>query len=175
MIWMKNFKKIEGEDFSNQNSHEIRKLCYQNANEQCKRNSYSVPEINILWCIDKFYFQHNYSASFYDFSGLVVTQTKWIILTCGPRYCLKVFSLYQKSLYNAWLTTARLRNSVKSKRNELQLLRQNLKTHSILKGQVRLKYFYLSFFCIKLLVVCFLFTSWRLFLHGFVILVLLIV
>lgn len=42
----------------------------------------------------------------------------------------------EKSLYNAWLTTARLRNSVKSKRNELQLLRQNLKTHSILKGQM---------------------------------------
>ncbi|KAL8130946.1 QWRF motif-containing protein 2-like isoform X2 [Apium graveolens] len=42
----------------------------------------------------------------------------------------------EKSLYNAWLTTARMRNSVKSKRNELQLLRQNLKTHSILKGQM---------------------------------------
>lgn len=42
----------------------------------------------------------------------------------------------EKSLYNAWLTTARLRNSVKSKRNELQLLRQNLKMHSILKGQM---------------------------------------
>ncbi|WOG98959.1 hypothetical protein DCAR_0418305 [Daucus carota subsp. sativus] len=44
--------------------------------------------------------------------------------------------LAEKSLYNAWLTIARLRNSVKSKRNELQLLRQNLKTQSILKGQM---------------------------------------
>lgn len=42
----------------------------------------------------------------------------------------------EKSLYNAWLTTARLRHSIKSKRIELQLQQQNLKMYSILKGQM---------------------------------------
>uniref|UniRef100_A0A5B6ZH66 Putative QWRF motif-containing protein 2-like n=1 Tax=Davidia involucrata TaxID=16924 RepID=A0A5B6ZH66_DAVIN len=42
----------------------------------------------------------------------------------------------EKSLYNAWVTTSKLRCSVISKRMELQLLRQNLKLYSILKGQI---------------------------------------
>ncbi|KAL7245377.1 hypothetical protein ACSBR2_000663 [Camellia fascicularis] len=41
----------------------------------------------------------------------------------------------EKSLYNAWVTTSKLRHSVKSKRVELQVLRKNLKLYSILKGQ----------------------------------------
>ncbi|KAJ8541183.1 hypothetical protein K7X08_001999 [Anisodus acutangulus] len=41
----------------------------------------------------------------------------------------------ERNLYNAWLTTLKLRHSVKSKRIQLQLLRQNVKLHSILKGQ----------------------------------------
>ncbi|XP_022772235.1 QWRF motif-containing protein 2-like [Durio zibethinus] len=42
----------------------------------------------------------------------------------------------EKSLYNAWTTTSKLRESVRAKRTELQLLRQNLKLISILKGQM---------------------------------------
>ncbi|KAK6257242.1 hypothetical protein QUC31_000701 [Theobroma cacao] len=42
----------------------------------------------------------------------------------------------EKSLYNAWITTSKLRESVRTKRTELQLLRQNLKLMSILKGQM---------------------------------------
>uniref|UniRef100_A0A5B6ZJ61 Putative QWRF motif-containing protein 2 n=2 Tax=Davidia involucrata TaxID=16924 RepID=A0A5B6ZJ61_DAVIN len=42
----------------------------------------------------------------------------------------------EKSLYNAWVTTSKLRCSVISKRMELQLLKQNLKLYSILKGQI---------------------------------------
>ncbi|KAK6115990.1 hypothetical protein DH2020_008259 [Rehmannia glutinosa] len=41
----------------------------------------------------------------------------------------------ERSLYNAWVSTSRLRHSVKSKRTELQLLRHNLKLYSILKEQ----------------------------------------
>ncbi|XP_059631139.1 QWRF motif-containing protein 2-like isoform X2 [Cornus florida] len=42
----------------------------------------------------------------------------------------------EKSLYNAWVTISKLRYSVKCKRLELHLLKQNLKLYSILKGQV---------------------------------------
>ncbi|XP_057504580.1 QWRF motif-containing protein 2-like [Actinidia eriantha] len=42
----------------------------------------------------------------------------------------------EKSLYNAWVTTSKLWHSVKSKRVELQSLRQNLKIYSIFKGQM---------------------------------------
>ncbi|KAE8725750.1 hypothetical protein F3Y22_tig00008146pilonHSYRG00132 [Hibiscus syriacus] len=42
----------------------------------------------------------------------------------------------EKSLYNAWTTTSKLLESVRAKRTELQLLRQNLKLISILKGQM---------------------------------------
>ncbi|TYH11949.1 hypothetical protein ES288_A06G026800v1 [Gossypium darwinii] len=42
----------------------------------------------------------------------------------------------EKSLYNALTTTSKLRESVRAKRTELQLLRQNLKLISILKGQM---------------------------------------
>jgi hypothetical protein len=45
--------------------------------------------------------------------------------------------LYQKSLYNAHVTTSKLCESVRAKRTELQWLRQNLKLISILKEQVR--------------------------------------
>ncbi|KZV56214.1 QWRF motif-containing protein 2 [Dorcoceras hygrometricum] len=39
----------------------------------------------------------------------------------------------ERNLYNAWVSTSKLRQSVKSKRIELLLLRLNLKTYSILK------------------------------------------
>nr|DAD21347.1 TPA_asm: hypothetical protein HUJ06_022810 [Nelumbo nucifera] len=42
----------------------------------------------------------------------------------------------EKNLYNAWVTTSELRNSVTVKKMKLQLLRQNLKLTSILKGQM---------------------------------------
>ncbi|KAK9271382.1 hypothetical protein L1049_026972 [Liquidambar formosana] len=42
----------------------------------------------------------------------------------------------EKSLYSAWTTTSELRDSVRDKRIMLQLLRQNLKLTSILKGQL---------------------------------------
>ncbi|PON54275.1 QWRF family [Parasponia andersonii] len=42
----------------------------------------------------------------------------------------------ERSLYNAWVTTAELRESVRAKRSELQLMRQTLKLISILKGQM---------------------------------------
>lgn len=45
-------------------------------------------------------------------------------------------ALYQKSLYNAWVATLKLRRSVASKRAEIQLLQRSLKLHTILKGQV---------------------------------------
>ncbi|KAI3767498.1 hypothetical protein L2E82_17654 [Cichorium intybus] len=41
----------------------------------------------------------------------------------------------QKSLYNAWVTTSKMRQSVISKQIEIQQLRHNLKLHSILKNQ----------------------------------------
>ncbi|KAF5739451.1 QWRF motif-containing protein 2 [Tripterygium wilfordii] len=43
----------------------------------------------------------------------------------------------EKSLYNALVATWKLRESVRTKRNELLLLRQNLKLISILKGQMK--------------------------------------
>ncbi|KAL3505066.1 hypothetical protein ACH5RR_034907 [Cinchona calisaya] len=42
----------------------------------------------------------------------------------------------QRSLYNAWVASSKLRNSVRSKRMELQLLSQNLRLFSILDRQV---------------------------------------
>ncbi|XWS14786.1 hypothetical protein CRYUN_Cryun35bG0038100 [Craigia yunnanensis] len=42
----------------------------------------------------------------------------------------------EKSLYDACITTSKLRESISAKRMELQLLRQNLKLSSILKGQM---------------------------------------
>lgn len=42
----------------------------------------------------------------------------------------------ERSLYNAWVTTSKLRESVRAKRTELQLLRQNLKLTYILQGQM---------------------------------------
>ncbi|KAM7516998.1 hypothetical protein LguiA_006581 [Lonicera macranthoides] len=42
----------------------------------------------------------------------------------------------EKSLYNAWVMASKLRHSIKSKRIELQMLRQNSKLYSILKGQM---------------------------------------
>ncbi|GMI82693.1 QWRF domain containing 1, SNOWY COTYLEDON 3 [Hibiscus trionum] len=44
----------------------------------------------------------------------------------------------EKSLYSAWITTSKLRESVRIKRTELQLFRQNLKLISILRGQMML-------------------------------------
>ncbi|PQP93516.1 QWRF motif-containing protein 2 [Prunus yedoensis var. nudiflora] len=42
----------------------------------------------------------------------------------------------ERSLYNAWVTSSKLRESVRAKRIELQMLRQNLKLTSILQGQM---------------------------------------
>ncbi|KAI8554607.1 hypothetical protein RHMOL_Rhmol05G0110800 [Rhododendron molle] len=42
----------------------------------------------------------------------------------------------EKNLWNAWITTSDLRDSVTKKRHRLQLLRQKLKLASILKGEV---------------------------------------
>lgn len=42
----------------------------------------------------------------------------------------------ERSLYTARITTSKLRESVRAKRTELQLLKQNLKLTSILKGQM---------------------------------------
>ncbi|MBA0691722.1 hypothetical protein Goari_009335, partial [Gossypium aridum] len=44
----------------------------------------------------------------------------------------------RKSLCGAWITTSKLRESVRAKRTELQLLKQKLKLISILKGQIML-------------------------------------
>ncbi|KAE8733720.1 LOB domain-containing protein 39-like [Hibiscus syriacus] len=44
----------------------------------------------------------------------------------------------EKNLYSAWITTSKLRESVRAKRTELQLLRQKLKLISILKGKMML-------------------------------------
>lgn len=44
----------------------------------------------------------------------------------------------EKSLYKAWIATSELRESVRDKRTMLQLLRQNMKLTSILKGQMLL-------------------------------------
>jgi hypothetical protein len=49
-----------------------------------------------------------------------------------PNYYL----LYQKSLYDAWVATSKLRESVIAKRTELQVLKQHFKLISILKEQV---------------------------------------
>lgn len=57
----------------------------------------------------------------------------------------KCFSLYQKNLYNAWITTSKLRDSVTIRRIRLLLLRQNLKLTTILKGQVRLMALFCSY------------------------------
>nr|XP_043617915.1 QWRF motif-containing protein 2-like [Erigeron canadensis] len=42
----------------------------------------------------------------------------------------------QKSLYNSWVTTSKMRQSVISKQVEIQHLRQSLKLHSVLKNQI---------------------------------------
>ncbi|KAL2318469.1 hypothetical protein Fmac_032345 [Flemingia macrophylla] len=42
----------------------------------------------------------------------------------------------EKSLYDAWVATSKLRESVRTKRTEVQLLKQQIKLVSILKGQM---------------------------------------
>ncbi|KAL5559153.1 hypothetical protein UlMin_035364 [Ulmus minor] len=42
----------------------------------------------------------------------------------------------ERSLYNAWITTTKLRDSVQDKRVELELMRQNMKLNFILNGQM---------------------------------------
>ncbi|XP_076906674.1 QWRF motif-containing protein 2-like [Bidens hawaiensis] len=42
----------------------------------------------------------------------------------------------QKSLYNSWVTTSKMRQSVIAKQMEIQQLRQNLKLHTVLKTQI---------------------------------------
>lgn len=53
--------------------------------------------------------------------------------------------MFQKNLWNAWITISDLRDSVTKKRHRLQLLRQKLKLASILKEQVS----YLFSHCLK--------------------------
>ncbi|KAI3726625.1 hypothetical protein L1987_66423 [Smallanthus sonchifolius] len=43
----------------------------------------------------------------------------------------------QKSLYNSWVTTSKMRQSVISKQKEIQQLKQNLKLYTVLKNQTR--------------------------------------
>ncbi|KAL7210679.1 hypothetical protein ACSBR1_032106 [Camellia fascicularis] len=50
-----------------------------------------------------------------------------------------------RSLYNGWVATSKLLHSIKTKRIELQLLRQNLMLYSILKGQHEDRAFVLKF------------------------------
>lgn len=47
--------------------------------------------------------------------------------------------ILQKNLWNAWITITALRDSVRHKRTQVQLLRQKLKLSSILRGQVSIK------------------------------------
>ncbi|KAK1433428.1 hypothetical protein QVD17_10338 [Tagetes erecta] len=42
----------------------------------------------------------------------------------------------QKSLYNSWVTTSKMRQSVISKQMEIQQLRQNLKLYTVLQNQI---------------------------------------
>lgn len=49
----------------------------------------------------------------------------------------KCLYLYQRNLYNAWEGTSELRDSVTVIKIQLQLLRQNWKLTTILKGQVK--------------------------------------
>lgn len=65
------------------------------------------------------------------------------------RYKLNLF-LYQKNLWNAWITISELRDTVTKKRHRLQLLRQKLKLASILKGQVS----FIHYFCFRITESC---------------------
>lgn len=58
-------------------------------------------------------------------------------------------SLCQRNLYHAWITISKLRKSVRAKRSGLQMLKQNLKVTSIIKGHVR--FFIALIICINLL------------------------
>lgn len=49
-------------------------------------------------------------------------------------------NLFQKSLYNAWVTVSKLWHSVIAKRVEIQQLKQNLKLYSVLRKQVKMRF-----------------------------------
>ncbi|KAB1204030.1 QWRF motif-containing protein 2 [Morella rubra] len=62
-------------------------------------------------------------------------QWRFVNARAGAALCAQWLNA-EKSLYNAWMTTSKLRESVRAKRTELQLLKQNLTLTSILKGQM---------------------------------------
>jgi hypothetical protein len=55
---------------------------------------------------------------------------------CLVSFLPNYYFLYQKSLYDAWVATSKLRESVIAKRTELQVLKQHFKLISILKEHV---------------------------------------
>ncbi|KAL3840478.1 hypothetical protein ACJIZ3_025069 [Penstemon smallii] len=76
----------------------------------------------------------NRIADAHDLRILYNRQLQWRFANARVENALSVQKhTSETSLYNAWVTTSRLRNSVKSKRVKLQLLRHNMKLYSILK------------------------------------------
>ncbi|KAL2471572.1 QWRF motif-containing protein 2 [Abeliophyllum distichum] len=72
----------------------------------------------------------------HDLRLLYNRQLQWRLVNARAEKALLVQKeMAERSLYNAWISTTKLRHSIKSKRIELQLLRHNLKLYSILKGQ----------------------------------------
>ncbi|XP_022871966.1 QWRF motif-containing protein 2-like isoform X1 [Olea europaea var. sylvestris] len=72
----------------------------------------------------------------HDLRLLYNRQLQWQFVNARAEKSLLVQEeIAKRSLYNAWISTTKLRHSVKSKRIELQLLRHNLKLYSILKGE----------------------------------------
>ena len=68
----------------------------------------------------------------------MVQSRRFVFMLLDPYSFILISSLHQRSLYNAWITTLKLRESVRARRTELQHMRQTLKLASILKGHVRL-------------------------------------
>lgn len=72
-------------------------------------------------------------------------QLQWRFVNARAEAALLIQSgTAERSLYNAWVTISKLRHSIRSKRIQLQLLTQNLKLYSILKGQAS----YLETWCL---------------------------
>ncbi|XP_030466563.1 QWRF motif-containing protein 2-like isoform X2 [Syzygium oleosum] len=63
---------------------------------------------------------------------------QWRFVNARADEALSAQTLHtERSIYNAWLSIFKLRESVKTKRIELQLQRQNLKLTSVVHGQIR--------------------------------------
>lgn len=72
----------------------------------------------------------------HDLRLLYNRQLQWRFVNARAEKSLLVHKeMAERSLYNAWISTTKMRRSVKFKRIELQLLRHNLMLYSILKGQ----------------------------------------